>query len=31
MFALQLYLVAEDEHNPIAKAATYLRSVALDW
>ncbi|DBA97331.1 TPA: hypothetical protein ACH3X1_015069 [Trebouxia sp. C0004] len=31
IFAFQLYLAAEDEHNPVAKAATYLRGDALDW
>ncbi|DBB02830.1 TPA: hypothetical protein ACH3X1_013655 [Trebouxia sp. C0004] len=31
IFTFQLYLAAEDEHNPVAKAATYLRGDALDW
>ncbi len=31
IFAFQLYLAAEDEHNPVAKAATSLRGDALDW
>ena len=31
VFAFQLYLAAENEHYPVAKAATYLRGDALDW
>ncbi len=31
IFAFQLYLAAEGEHNPVAKATTYLRGDALDW
>ncbi len=31
LYSVQLYYQAENEHNPVAKVATYLREHALDW